>query len=162
MSPLLVFLVKRELCPMSTVAAEPEVLHDRLALQAIFDRYHQAWEDKDPDAIVALHSEDSTFALRGGEEPVHGRAALRARFEGVFASFPDYRAEVQRLILGDGHWVLEWTMVIDLVATDGAPFTARIDLLDVVDVNDRGEVIRKDVYVDGAQQTAVYRRAGRV
>jgi hypothetical protein len=25
---------------MSTIATEPEVLHDRLALQAIFDQYH--------------------------------------------------------------------------------------------------------------------------
>jgi uncharacterized protein (TIGR02246 family) len=147
---------------VSTIAAQPEVRHDRRSLQAIFDRYHQAWDDKDPDAIVALHSEDSTFALRGGEERVHGRAALRAHFEGVFASFPGYRAEVQRLLLGDGHWILEWTMVVDLVGTDGAAVTARIDLLDVVDVNDRGEVIRKDVYVDGAQQMEAYRRAGRV
>jgi hypothetical protein len=25
-----------------------------------FNRYHSAWEAKDPDAIVALHSEGST------------------------------------------------------------------------------------------------------
>jgi len=91
---------------------------------------------------------------------VQGRAALRERFAAVFENFAGYRAEVQRLVLGDAHWVLEWTMVVDLVDTDGQPFTARIDLLDVVDVDRQGQVVRKDVYVDGAQQLAAYRRAG--
>lgn len=147
---------------MSTIAAEHEANLDRTSLQAVFDRYHAACEAKDPEAIVAFHSEDSTFALRGGEERVHGRAALLAHFKGVFETFPGYRAEVQRLILGDGHWVLEWTMVIDLPDTDGRPFTARIDLLDIVDVDEAGLVRRKDVYVDGAQQLAAYPRAGMV
>jgi uncharacterized protein (TIGR02246 family) len=144
---------------MSTTA-EHSVVHSRAALQEIFDRYHDAWEAKDPDAIVALHSEDSSFALRGGENRVVGRAALRAHFAGVFERFPGYRSEVQRLLFGDAHWVLEWAMVVTLKDADGEPFTARIDLLDVVDVNEDGEVTRKDVYVDGSQQMAAYRRAG--
>jgi hypothetical protein len=145
---------------MPAIAAEPEVRLDRSTLAEIFDRYHQAWESKDPDAIVALHSEGSTFALRGGEERVQGRDALRDHFAGVFERFPGYRADVQRLLLGDAHWVLEWTMVLELPDTDGNPFTARIDLLDVVDLDAGGLVVRKDVYVDGAQQMAAYRRAG--
>ncbi|MET9311024.1 nuclear transport factor 2 family protein [Kribbella sp. NPDC003505] len=145
---------------MSDVTTEREARLDRTDLQRIFDRYHQAWEAKDPDAIVALHTEDSTFVLRGGEERVQGRTALRAHFAAVFDRFAGYRAEVQRLLLGDGHWVLEWTMVVDLQGIEGLPFTARIDLLDVVDVNADGQVVRKDVYVDGAQQMAAYRRAG--
>jgi len=145
---------------MSAITVKREDRLDRADLQAIFDRYHQAWEEKDPDTIVSLHREDSTFALRGGEERVQGRAALRERFAAVFENFAGYRAEVQRLVLGDAHWVLEWTMVVDLVDTDGQPFTARIDLLDVVDVDRQGQVVRKDVYVDGTQQLAAYRRAG--
>jgi uncharacterized protein (TIGR02246 family) len=141
----------------STVKSEERLGHAEM--QKIFDRYHQAWEAKDADEIVLLHSEDSTFALRAGEERVQGRAALRERFAAVFEKFPGFRAEVQRLVLGDAHWVLEWTMIIDLVDTDGQLFTARIDLLDVVDVDARGLVVRKDVYVDGAQQMAAYRRA---
>ena len=145
---------------MSRIVAERETHHDRSSLEKIFTRYHEAWDAKDPDAIAALHSEDSTFALRAGEERVHGRAALREHYKGVFASYPGYRSDVQRLILGDGHWVLEWTMVIDLLDTDGQPFTARIDLVDVVDVDEAGLVARKDVYVDGAQRAAAFGRAG--
>ena len=145
---------------MTVTTAGPEADFDRAELRAIFERYHEAWEAEDADAIVALHSEDSTFVLRDGAERLHGRPALRACFAEVFESFPGYRAEVSRLVLGGAHWVLEWTMVVDLVDTDGEPFTARIDLLDVVDVGADGLVTRKDVYVDGSQQQAAYRRAG--
>lgn len=143
---------------MSTITAEPEVRLDRAELERIFNRYHDAWEEKDPDAIAALHSDDSTFALRAGEQRVQGREALRAHFKAVFDAYPDYRADVQRLILGDGHWVLEWTMVIDVIGAEG-PSTARIDLVDVVDVDEAGLVIRKDVYVDGAQRADAFGRA---
>jgi hypothetical protein len=146
---------------MSAVPAQTEVTVQRHVLQQVFDRYHAAWEAKDPDAIAALHTDDSTFALRSGGTRVRGRATLRQHFAGIFAEFPGYRAEVHRLLLGDGHWVLEWTMVVDLPAADGGTFTARIDLVDVVDVDGSGLVTRKDVWVDGVQQAAAYRRAGR-
>lgn len=145
---------------MSRITAEREVHLDRSSLEDCFNRYHHAWEAKDPDAIAALHSEDSTYVLRAGEERVQGRAALRAHFQGVFDAYPGYRADVHRLILGDGHWVLEWTMVIDLLEFEGRPFTATIDLVDVVNVDEQGLVTRKDVYVDGAQRAIAFGRAG--
>jgi hypothetical protein len=146
---------------MSAVLAQTEVTVQRQVLQQVFDRYHAAWEAKDPDAIAALHTEDSTFALRSGGARVQGRAALRQHFVQIFLEFPDYQAEVDRLLLGDGHWVLEWTMVVELPAVDGGTFTARIALVDVVVVDEAGLVTRKDVWVDGVQQAAAYRRAGR-
>jgi hypothetical protein len=147
---------------MSAVLAQTEATVQRPVLQQVFDRYHAAWEAKDPDAIAALHTEDSTFALRSGGTRVQGRGTLRQHFAGIFAEFPGYRSEVRRLLLGDGHWVLEWTMVVDLPdAAGGGTFTARIDLVDVVDVDAAGLVTRKDVWVDGVQQAAAYRRAGR-
>ena len=51
-------------------------------------------------------------------------------------------------------------MVMDLVDTNRSPFTARIEMLDVVTVNDAGEVTRKEVYLNGAQMKAAYSRAG--
>lgn len=106
---------------MSSIVAEREADLERSSLEYVFNRYHDAWEAKDPDAIAALHSEDSSYALRAGEERVHGRAALREHYAKVFEQYPNYRADVARLILGAGHWVLEWTMVIDLLDTDGKP-----------------------------------------
>ncbi len=145
---------------MSTITAELEVPHDRAEVEGLFNRYHAAWEAKDADAIAALHSEDSTFVLRTGEERVRGRAALRAHFAAIFDTYPGFRAEVHRLIVGAGHWVLEWTMVLDLPGGDGRPGTARVDLVDVVDVDADGLVARKDVYADGSQLAAALGRAG--
>ncbi|GAA3383526.1 nuclear transport factor 2 family protein [Cryptosporangium minutisporangium] len=146
---------------MSGVLAQTEVTVQREVLQKVFDRYHAAWEAKDPDAITALHTEDSTFALRSGGARVQGPAALRQHFAHIFVEFPNYRSEVDRLLLGDGHWVLEWTMVVELPAAAGGTFTARISLVDVVDVDETGLVTRKDVWVDGVQQAAAYRLAGK-
>ena len=36
--------------------------------------------------------------------------------------------------------------------------SASVDMLDVVDINDAGEVLRKDVYINGAQQADFYSR----
>jgi uncharacterized protein (TIGR02246 family) len=154
-------VAKAQEASMSGVLAQTEAAVQRQVLQQVFDRYHAAWEAKDPDAIVALHTEDSTFALRSGGARVRGRDGLRQHFAQIFRDFPGYRAEVDRLLLGRGHWVLEWTMVVELPAAGGGTSTARIDLVDVVDVDEAGLVTRKDVWVDGVQQAAAYRSAGR-
>jgi hypothetical protein len=50
-------------------------------------------------------------------------------------------------------------MILDLKDADGKPFTAKVEMLDVVTVNTAGEVTRKDVYVNGAQRGDAFSRA---
>lgn len=128
-------------------------------LAAVFARYHVGWETRNPDMIASLHSEDTVFRTHDGSEPVRGRDALRRHCADLFAKF-DFRHEVGRELYGDDHWVIEWTMVLSLVEPDGRPFTARVDMLDVVNVNPAGEVTRKDVYMNGRQSQAAFARAG--
>ena len=128
-------------------------------LVAIFERNHVGWETKNPDLIASLHSEDTIFWLHDGSDPVKGRDALRRHCAGLFASF-DFSHEVGRQLYGEHHWVLEWTMVLSLAEPDGTPFTARVEMLDVVTVNPLGEVARKDVYMNGKQAEAAFARAG--
>jgi hypothetical protein len=128
-------------------------------LAAIFERNHAGWESKNPDLIASLHAEDSVFWLHDGSEPVKGRDALRRHCAALFASF-DFSHAVVRLLYGKDHWVLEWTMILSLAEPDGTPFTARIEMLDVVTVNSLGEVDRKDVYMNGKQSRAAFARAG--
>ena len=137
--------------PARTAQASP--------LAAIFERYHVGWETKDPDLIASLHSEDTVFWLHDGSEPVTGRDALRRQCAGLFAAF-EFSHETTRMLYGPDHWTLEWTMVLSLAAPDGSPFTARIEMLDVVTLNARGEVVRKDVYTNGKQAQAAFARAG--
>lgn len=128
-------------------------------LAAIFDRYHVGWETRNPDLIASLHSEDTVFWLHDGSEPVKGREALRRHCVGLFAAFK-FTHVIERLLCGEDHWVLEWAMVLSLAEPNGSPFTARVEMLDVVTVNPRGEVVRKDVYMNGKQAQAAFASAG--
>lgn len=130
-----------------------------LPLPDLFARYHVGWETKDPDLIASLHSKDTVFHLHDGSAAVHGREALRKHCIDLFARF-DFGLEMGRKFYGDDHWVFEWTMVLALKEPGGAPFTARVEMLDVVTVNSRGEVTRKDVYMNGAEAQAAFTRAG--
>lgn len=128
-------------------------------LAAIFERYHVGWETRNPDMIASLHSEDTVFWLHDGSEPVKGRDALRRHCAGLFATF-DFSFAMGRRLYGDDHWIFEWTMILSLAEPGGSPFTARVEMLDVVTVNPVGEVTRKDVYMNGKQAEAAFARAG--
>ena len=128
-------------------------------LAAIFERYHVGWETRNPDMIASLHSEDTVFWLHDGSAPVKGREALRRHCTALFAAFK-FSHVIERQLYGQNHWTLEWTMVLSLAEPDGSPFTARIEMLDVVTVDRKGEVTRKDVYMNGKQSQAAFARAG--
>jgi len=128
-------------------------------LAAIFERYHVGWETRNPDMIASLHSDDTIFWLHDGSEPVTGRTALRQHCAELFASF-QFSQEMGRRLYGEDHWIFEWTMVLSLAEPGGGPFTARVEMLDVVTVNPLGEVTRKDVYMNGKQTQAAFARAG--
>jgi hypothetical protein len=128
-------------------------------LQALFDRAHSGWVGHDPDIIAAAHSDDTIFNFHGGTGLVQGREALRQSAAGIFAQYPTFWQESRRLLFGDTHWVYEWVMLVDFVDTEGEPFTARVDMLDIIDV-DNGEITRKDVYMNGLQYQAAFARAG--
>lgn len=136
------------------MSAEPS-----LSVSELFARYHVGWETRDPALIASLHADDSVFHVHDGSEPVHGREALRRHCAELFARF-EWRFEIARRLYGPDHWVFEWTMLLALAEPGGAPFTARVEMLDVVTLNRSGEVTRKDVYMNGAQRQAAFARAG--
>ena len=111
-------------------------------LAELYDRYVAAWAAHDPDAIVALHTADTTFWLHHGQQPLSGREAVRDAFATMFKQLPDFGFVVHRTEFGLRHWVLDWTL------TTG---TASWDCLDLVTVSDDWRVARKDTFVDGVQ-----------
>lgn len=117
------------------------------SLAQLYDRYVDAWAARDPDAIVALHAEQTTFWLHHGREAITGRTALREAFAGMFVALPDFGFEVHRTEFGPRHWVLDWTLTC--TAPSGRP--ARWDCLDLVTVTADWKVARKDTFVDGKQ-----------
>ena len=112
------------------------------ASEGFFARYGRAWADRDPDAIVAMHTEDSVFHLHDVAEPSCGRAAVRDAFASGFEAMPDLRFERKRVLFGSGHVVSEYVMR----GTMGdKPFAC--DGVDVFTLRD-GLIARKDSYVD--------------
>jgi ketosteroid isomerase-like protein len=118
-------------------------------IQTISERYFAAWADRDPDAIVALHTPDTQFWTHLGAEPVVGRDAVHATFAELFEQFPGLSFEIHRVLYGDGHWVLDWALISGEI---------RFDCLDVVDVSPDGLVARKDTFVDAVQLQAAMGR----
>ena len=120
------------------------ITHD-LDLKAISERYFAAWADRDPDAIVALHTEDTQFWTHLGGGPVAGRDAVRAAFAELFERFPDFSFETYRVLYGEDHWVLDWALISGDI---------RFDCLDAVVVSPDGLVARKDTFIDMVQLQA--------
>jgi hypothetical protein len=114
-------------------------------LKAISERYFAAWAKRDPDAIVALHTDDTRFWTHLGAEPVVGREAVHAAFAEIFERFPDFSVETYRVLYGESHWVLDWALISGDI---------RFDCVDVVEVSADGLVVRKDTFVDMAQLQA--------
>jgi steroid delta-isomerase-like uncharacterized protein len=116
----------------------------------LFQRYADAWGHHDPDAIVALHTEDTTFHAHVGQDAARGKAAVRQAFADLFAQFPGLAFEQVSLRTGPDFWVVEWKMSGTLAGTDTG---VEVDLVDLITVED-GLVKTKDSYIDAVSMQA--------
>lgn len=124
-----------------------DTLSARPTVQALQERYAQAWEARDPAAIAALHTEDSVFHTHIGMPPAVGRAAVLATCKDTFHTYHDFHAIPTRLHVGTDHWALEWQMTAQM-QTPAGPQPISVDCVDVVHLSPEGLVARKDVYMD--------------
>ena len=104
-------------------------------------RYGAAWAAHDPDAIVALHTDDTVFHMHGGGDPAHGRPAVRRAIVAIFAQSP-ICGSTKTVYFGEGHIVTEYEMC---GTADGVSFAC--DGVDVFALSD-GRIARKDTYLD--------------
>lgn len=130
------------------------------ALEAAYRRYHAAWEANDPERIADLHSADSVFWMHDGSAAIEGRENLRRHYRQLFEQYESLVWESGRVMFGEGRWLYDYTLLVRAKDAGGAPFTARIDMVDVVHVNADQEVTWKEVFVDSAATQAARRRAG--
>ena len=123
-------------------------------LQSLIERYNQAWNDHDLDAIMSMHATDMVFDNHTAGESASGDA-VREHIGSIFETWPDIRFEGNRVYFGDGIITQEWTATAthtnkmtrgDLVAEPTGK-TISWDGVDVIPVED-GLVKRKDVYSD--------------
>lgn len=105
-------------------------------------KYSEAWAAHDPDAIVAMHTDDTVFHVHGGGVPNEGREAVRDAIRAIFDMSPDLRFDPRRVHLGDDHFVTEYVMS---GTAGGNAFS--VDGVDVFTIED-GLIARKDTYLD--------------
>jgi steroid delta-isomerase-like uncharacterized protein len=123
-------------------------------LKEAIDRYNEAWNAHDLDAIMAMHAPDMVFDNHTAGESAVGEEA-RGHIGSIFETWPDIEFTTRRLYVHPGLVVQEWTATAthaktmrrgDLVAE---PTGNKVtwDGLDVIPFED-GLVKRKDVYSD--------------
>ena len=104
------------------------------------ERYNEAWNTHDVDAIVALHAPRMVFENHTAGERVEGDE-VRAHIARIFENWPDLTFRGRRLYVRDGIVVSEWTAT----ATDGEGRRLEWDGVDLFPFED-GLIARKDVY----------------
>jgi steroid delta-isomerase-like uncharacterized protein len=124
------------------------------ALEQAIDRYNEAWNEHDVEAIMAMHAPDMVFHNHTAGESVEGDE-VRAHLAAIFETWPDIRFETRRLYVREGLVVQEWTARAthtstmrrgDIVA-EPTGRQVEWDGMDVIPF-EHGLVKRKDVYSD--------------
>jgi steroid delta-isomerase-like uncharacterized protein len=135
------------------------------AIRMLAERYGEAWNRQDLDAIMALHADDCVFhAHASGTPAAEGKEAVREAFASYLALLPDINFAERSLHVGEGFWVLESTMTgtaagsleVDgeSLGSDGA--RVEVDCVDVIEVRE-GLVAGKQTYLDA---TTMQRQLG--
>jgi steroid delta-isomerase-like uncharacterized protein len=123
-------------------------------LRGAIDRYNDAWNAHDVDAIVAMHAPDMVFENHTAGERAEG-SDVRGHIGGIFAAWPDLTFETRRLYVRDDLVVQEWTATAthtselrrgDLVSPASGK-TVQWRGMDVIPF-EHGLIKRKDVYSD--------------
>jgi uncharacterized protein (TIGR02246 family) len=82
---------------------------DARAFEEWLDALRRAWEGRDPDAAALLFTEDATYQETPFDEPMRGRAAIRAYWEAVPTSQRQIKFESEVLAFtGHGEGLARW------------------------------------------------------
>ncbi len=112
---------------------------DAETLRGLIERYNDAWNRQDVDAIVAMHAPDFVFHNWTANERVEAGEA-REHIARIFRNLPTLRFTGRRLYTRDGLVVSEWTAEAE---RDGK--VVEWDGIDVFPF-ENGLIKRKDVY----------------
>ena len=123
-------------------------------LKATIERYNEAWNAHDLDAIMAMHAPDMVFENHTAGERAEGAEALE-HIGRIFAAWPDIAFATRRLYVREDLVVQEWTATATHVSTlrrgelTAEPTGRRIEWrgMDLIPFED-GLIKRKDVYSD--------------
>src|SRR5438067_1002599 len=75
------------------------------------------WDAHDPDAAVALLSEDAVWQDVSSPEPMRSKDAIRQYMQGWFTAFPDMKSETMNRVVSEDQVAAEVTFT----ATNSGP-----------------------------------------
>jgi ketosteroid isomerase-like protein len=105
-------------------------------VRELIERYNDAWNAQDLDAIDAEHHAEIVFHNHTADERAEGADAVREHIATIFRNNPTLRFTTRSLRVGDDFAVCEWTASAAGKEWDG---------VDVFPLRD-GKIARKDVY----------------
>jgi ketosteroid isomerase-like protein len=112
---------------------------DDESVRDLIERYNDAWNRQDLDAICAAHTPAMVFENHTAAERAEGDG-VRAHIGAIFAAYPDLRFTTRALRCGEDFAVCEWTAT---AKRDGRRI--EWDGVDVFPI-ENGLIARKDVY----------------
>jgi ketosteroid isomerase-like protein len=113
---------------------------DAKTLEGTIERYNDAWNAHDVEAIVGFHAHGMVFENHTAGERVEG-TEVGPHIARIFENWPDLTFRGRRRYARDGLVVSEWTAT----ATDGEGRRLEWDGVDLFPFED-GLILRKDVY----------------
>jgi ketosteroid isomerase-like protein len=132
--------------------------------QDLFARFKRAWEDRDPDAMLELYSEDAEFRVDPFVEPMSGLNAIREHWNAVVAAQDHVEFDAERVwvsgrtVLGSWHVALTERASADRV---------RIRGFSTLELDDQGRIarmrdwpVRRVVGVDSSYRKRAVNEAG--
>jgi steroid delta-isomerase-like uncharacterized protein len=121
---------------------------------SLLDRYLDAWNRHDLNAVIAMHTDDTVFAPHTGAVTHSGREAVLEAFRADLALWPDVSWKPARRVVAANACVLESTMrataatplgALGFTVDAGSRVAGRcVDILVIED----GRIARKDTYFD--------------
>ena len=82
-------------------------------MESLLERFADAWNRHDLDALMSMMTDDCVFEASAGPEVVgqrsEGRQAVRAAYAAVFETFPDAHWGGARHFVAGDRGVSEWT-----------------------------------------------------
>ena len=88
---------------------------------------------------------------------MRGARNVEVAFRTILDEWPGFDFETRRLLVGDTHWQLDWTLKAELPGPNG-PVPVRLECLDLVLVDGEGLISSKDTWVNVDDLAAIGER----
>ena len=116
-----------------------------MSTRDLIERYNDAWNRHDVDAIVAMHAPGMVFENHTAGERAEGDE-VAAHIAAIFAAWPDMGFAARRLYATEELAVCEWTATATHTASGRRVEWAGVDVFPL----EGGLIKRKDVYSNAA------------